>query len=134
VSGAVAVIFANEAFYAAFARRDIAAMSDVWSQRDDVTCIHPGWPPLTGREAVMKSWRGILRNPASPEIACHHPVAHVFGDVGYVICFERIEATFLIATNIFVREGQGWMLVHHQAGTTPPPALEEAVPSPSSLQ
>jgi len=126
VSETVAIIFANDAFYAAFARRDIAAMNDAWSRAEGVTCIHPGWPPITGRDEVMKSWRSILHHPASPQIVCHQPQARVFGDIAYVICFEQIDDAFLIATNIFIREERGWKLLHHQAGTTPPLALDEA--------
>ena len=35
-----------------------------------------------------------------------------------VICFEEIAGQYLIATNIFVREGNDWKIVHHQAGPT----------------
>ena len=47
-----AVLFANEAFYQAFAARDLAAMEEVWAHHCPVACIHPGWPPLHGRQAV----------------------------------------------------------------------------------
>lgn len=134
MSDSVAVIFANDAFYAAFAGRDIAAMNDAWSRRDDVTCIHPGWPPLTGRESVMKSWRSILHQPASPHVICHLPQARVLGEFAYVLCFEQIEDAFLIATNIFVREDSRWKLFHHQAGPTPAPPLDDTADVPPSVQ
>ena len=38
-----AVLFTNEAFYRAFADRDLAAMDGLWSRHGSVTCIHPGW-------------------------------------------------------------------------------------------
>ncbi|MCU0838929.1 MAG: nuclear transport factor 2 family protein [Rhodospirillales bacterium] len=134
MTDSVAVIFANEAFYAAFAARDIAAMNAVWSRRDDVTCIHPGWPPVVGHAAVIKSWRSILLHPAAPQITCHQAQARVFGDIAYVMCYERISDTFLIATNIFVREGHSWRLVHHQAGATPAIPLDEAADQPPPMQ
>lgn len=39
-----------------------------------------------------------------------------------MICFEKVEDQYLVASNIFVREGRGWKLSHHQAGpvATPP--------------
>ena len=61
-----AVLFANEAFYRAFADRDIAAMEEIWASEAPVACIHPGWSPVIGRERVLASWRAILANPASP--------------------------------------------------------------------
>ena len=43
-----AVLASNAAFYEAFNAKDLAAMDRVWSSRDDVTCVHPGWNPLEG--------------------------------------------------------------------------------------
>ena len=68
MSDHVSVLFANDAFYAAFAGRDLEAMDELWSRRPNVTCIHPGWSPLIDRDSVMQSWRAILSNPASPAI------------------------------------------------------------------
>ena len=36
-----AVLAANQAFYAAFARRDTAAMDDLWARETRVACLHP---------------------------------------------------------------------------------------------
>jgi len=119
-----AVLAANEAFYRAFAARDLSAMTALWSQRAPVACVHPGWNPLTDREAVMASWAGILGGDASPNIRCLRPLAFITGDTGFVICYEVLENGLLVATNIFVREAGGWTMVHHQAGQTlqgPPP-------------
>lgn len=118
----VAVLFANEAFYTAFTGRDFESMQQVWSQRDNITCIHPGWTTLAGHEAVMDSWRAILSNPQSPQIRVSRAAALVFGDVAYVVCYEHLGDAVLAATNIFVREDGWWRLVHHQAGTAPAPA------------
>ncbi len=113
-----AVLAANEAFYRAFAERDLPAMVALWSRRAPVACIHPGWNPLTDREAVMDSWAGILGGESSPDIRCLGPVAFVNGDTAFVICTEVLDDGFLVATNIFVREAGGWTMVHHQAGQT----------------
>ena len=113
-----AVLFANEAFYRAFADRDEDAMDDLWSASEQVTCLHPGWGPLFGREEVLSSWTAIIRNPDSPPILCHDAHAHVYGETAYVICFDEIAGNFLVATNVFVREGRIWKMVHHQAGPT----------------
>ncbi len=134
MSDSVAIMFANEAFYAAFAARDMASMNSVWSRRDDVTCIHPGWPPVVGHASVMKSWRSILLHPAAPQITCHQAQARVFDNLAYVICYERVDGSFLIATNIFLREENSWRLFHHQAGATPPIVTDEAADLPQSVQ
>ena len=121
-----AVLFANEAFYRAFATRDLAAMGEVWARHCPVACIHPGWEPLLGREEVMRSWERILGNPESPAISCRDAHATVFGDSALVVCFEAVPGGFLIASNLFVRLGAVWKLVHHQAGPTNGQPDEEA--------
>ncbi len=123
------VLFANEAFYRAFADRDMPAMEALWSRRSPVACIHPGWNALTDRAEVMRSWAGIFGGGSSPEIRCLDPAAYVAGDSAFVICYEMVDGGFLVATNIFVREDGAWTLVHHQAGQT----LQEP-PVPASAE
>ena len=135
----MALLFANEAFYAAFAGRDYPAMDALWARRAPVACIHPGWGVLEGREAVMESWRGILGNTGNaPSVTPRDARAFVLGEAGYVTCFEAFPEGFLIATNLFVREEGEWRLVHHQAGPTrdqPPEDEDEDDPTrPRSVQ
>ena len=111
-----AVLFANEAFYRAFADRDTEAMEKLWSDKLPVCCLHPGWGPIFDLQAIFKSWEAILLNPESPKIECRNPRAHVYGDVASVICFEELPNATLITTNIFHREGKVWKMIHHQAG------------------
>jgi ketosteroid isomerase-like protein len=125
-----AVLAANAAFYGAMAARDYAAMAALWSQEAPVACAHPGWPPLTGRVAVMESWAGILRNPSSPKIHCLEAQAILHGRSALVLCFEVIEQDVLLASNLFVKEEAGWRLVHHHAGPTMArPEMARASPS-----
>ncbi len=125
-----AVLLTNESFYAAFTARDVAAMTALWSEQATICCIHPGWSALEGREAVLKSWEAILLSPQAPRILCHAPRAHVYGNAALVVCYEVLDGGVLIATNGFVREGESWRMVHHQAG----PANElPAGPPPASL-
>ena len=113
-----AILFANEAFYRAFADRDVAAMEALWAQSAPVCCIHPGWEAIHGHDDVLDSWRAILTGSAPPQIDCISPQAYFFGDAAFVVCFEGVDGNYLIATNYFVREGGRWRMVHHQAGPT----------------
>lgn len=134
MSDAAAVLFVNEAFYDAFAARDVEAMKMLWSRKAPVTCVHPGWRPLVGRDPVMDSWAAILTNPGAPRISCHNPSAFLLGAVAYVLCYERIEGSFLTATNVFVREESSWRLVHHQAGPASEPPLHAVAEADPPLQ
>ena len=130
-----AVLAANEAFYRAFATRDLAAKDRVWARIDAVACVHPGWAPLLGRDAVMESWAGILGNPDSPNIRCLQCHATIYGETAAVICYEAVERGYLVATNVFLREGGVWRLCHHQAGpTSAQPADPGAPTGPGSKQ
>ncbi len=119
------LLFANEAFYAAFAGRDVGAMAAVWADSEPLYCLHPGWPLLSGRKAVMESWLGILSAPG-PGIALEAPQAWIDGPVGLVLCSERLGRGLLAATNLFRFEAGRWRLFHHQAGPTQAMAREPA--------
>ncbi|HUJ28892.1 MAG TPA: nuclear transport factor 2 family protein [Myxococcales bacterium] len=116
------VLQANEAFYEAFEAGDIGAMDACWAREAPIACLHPGWEPLLGREAVMHSWRGILLGGGAPgAIRCERAVARVSGDCAWVVCREVLPAGSLVATNVFQREGGAWRMVHHHASPMPPP-------------
>jgi hypothetical protein len=112
------LIAANDAFYSAFAAHDAAAMDGLWAQDGPIACIHPGWGVLSDRRRIIDSWRAIFDSPDAPNIVCVAPQAFLIGDVGFVVCFEQIGATCLIATNLFARRDGAWKMVHHQAGPT----------------
>jgi hypothetical protein len=109
------ILAANAAFYAAFSMGDGEAMARLWADDDAISCIHPGWPAIVGRIAVVGSWRDILENARSPAITCHEPHAIITGDEGRVLCIEMIGPLALAASNHFRRVGGMWRLVHHQA-------------------
>ncbi|HUK11288.1 MAG TPA: nuclear transport factor 2 family protein [Stellaceae bacterium] len=115
---------ANLEFYRAFANRDFAAMESVWAREAEVLCLHPGWPLLSGRSAVLESWRQILANPGAPRIVCRKVQALVFAEIGIVTCEEEVEGGLLAATNIFVREQGRWRMVHHHASVIVDPPAE----------
>ena len=117
-----AVLFANDAFYLAFAGRDWAMMDALWAHHAPVACVHPGWSALHGREDVMSSWNDILGNDASPDVQCRDARVHMLGEVAYVTCFEVIGDNALMATNMFVVEDGEWRMIHHHAS----PTLNEA--------
>jgi len=122
--------FANEAFYRAFASLDLELMADVWARETEVRCLHPGAHPILGRELVLASWREIFANSESGSISFHVREATMAGGLGIVCCFEVVNGHFGVATNLFVREGSLWRMIHHQAGplASPPKLAAEDVP------
>ena len=130
----IAVLFANEAFYLAFAGGDFEAMEEVWSTDATVSCIHPGWNLLSGHDEVMESWVAILANPNATNIKYSNASAALYGSLALVTCYEELEQGFLIATNIFIHEAGAWKMIHHQAGASPVPPEEEKSEFPDTMQ
>lgn len=123
------VLAVNQAFYDAVVTGNIEALDALWVERADVTCIHPGWDALIGRDEVMASFRAIFSGGGAPRIQCVDATARLFGETAIVVCGEVLDGTYLIATNVFVREGAGWRLCHHQAG---PVSVRRRTPTPPS--
>lgn len=119
-SSDAAVLAANRAFYVAFNRRDIRAMEGSWAEHTPISCIHPGWAPLLGRQAVMASWRAIFGSAEPPRIEISEPHAVVLGTTAFIVCTEHLGEATIVATNVFVEEAGIWRLAHHHGGPTSP--------------
>ncbi len=119
----------NAEFYAAFESADLDRMGLVWADgdhADDVVCVHPGWPLLRGRSAVLRSWALIMANTPYIQFVLTDTQVRVSGDQAVIICSENIitaseesAAAFtsggsVVTTNAFVRTSEGWrMWLHH---------------------
>ncbi|WP_250124044.1 nuclear transport factor 2 family protein [Chroococcidiopsis sp. CCMEE 29] len=115
------VLAANEAFYRAFEKKDIEAMSAVWSQGTGSLCIHPGRNLLRGWKEIRSSWEMIFKNTQYIEIEIDILVKEVRNNIAYVVLVEnllqvsgarRVRAQSM-ATNMFELMAQKWYLVHH---------------------
>ena len=119
---------ANARFYRAFESLEIAEMDAVWSHRDDVRCIHPGWCLLSGWDTVRQSWAAIFKGSREMRFSLSDVDVHVTGDLAWVTCTENIlsqargqvAVTSLLATNVFERRGGEWLMTHHHASHTLP--------------
>ncbi len=124
-----AVLEANLSFYEAFATQDLSAMDAVWASTHTVSCTHPGWQAIHGREQVMSSWRAVLRHNSAP-IRCEDARASVFDEAAFVTCIERIASAQLAASNFFVLEDGLWKMVHHQAAPFAPRSVPDELVVP----
>ena len=117
---------AEAAFYAALAHADIDRMMAVWSEDDEVVCVHPGSIRLIGLVAIRESWRQLFASGARITVSATHPVrwsnlmtavhtvhqhVHVEGD-------DRLHPP-IIATNVFARGALGWKMLMHHASPAP---------------
>jgi len=115
------VLASNEAFYDAFNSRDMDAMDRLWAKLAPVVCLHPGSTALHGRTQVIRSWQSILGSDGAPRVSVEGPRVVMLGETAMVLCYERVTdpdtgtGAVLAATNVFVREGGEWRLVHHHS-------------------
>lgn len=112
---------ANEFYYRAFAARDLVAMETLWAP-DDIACVHPGWPALIGRTAVIGSYRDIFRNPSQEAVTTRDAKILIKDDDGRAYCVEEVGGDLLAATNWFRLIDGDWRLLHHQASPLVAPA------------
>lgn len=115
------ILAGNEAFYAAFNAQDADSMALLWAERAECVCLHPGAAAIHGRTAILRSWRAILGSRGAPRIDVESPRVVMLGETAMVLCYERVgdrsgsQSAVLAATNVFVREGDVWKMVHHHA-------------------
>jgi ketosteroid isomerase-like protein len=119
----------NAEFYAAFEAGDLDRMGAVWADGPyaaGVSCVHPGWSLLRGREEVLRSWALIMANTGYIQFVLTDVETDVYGDQAVITCNENIltadegtESGFLaggsiVSTNVFVRSNGEWrLLLHH---------------------
>ena len=117
------VLAANQAFYDAFESLDYDRMARIWSGSAPLSCIHPAWELIEGRTEVLASWRRIFGSTTAIRFALRDIHVFIAGDTGWVVLIEQIETRHgeervtgtTQATNVFVREADGWRLVHHHS-------------------
>lgn len=127
-----AVIAANDRFYRAFETRDLEAMARVWSGTDGDACIHPGWEPVYGNEAVMEAWASIFATGMPMHFVVSDVVVQLLGDIARVHNVENISVAAdresigrVAVTHLFIRRSGAWRLVLHHGS---PIAAENDAP------
>ena len=113
----------NGRFYEAFESLNMDALADCWASTDQVACVHPGGPWVTGWDDVRDSWDVILANTGYIEVAVEVVAVVVNDPVAWVSCIEHVTTAVagdqvtasVAATNVFVLGTQGWRLVLHHA-------------------
>lgn len=124
---------AEAAFYEAFERADLAAMMVVWAEGEDVVCVHPSGPRLTGFEAVRESWMQIFAANVKLSVRVTDSCRLDGPSVSVRSVVEAITAPgtegtpqFVNATNVYVLTDAGWRIaVHHASPPEQAPAPEE---------
>lgn len=116
---------AESAFYDAIERGDLEAMMAVWADEEEIVCVHPGWPRLTGQDQVREGWRRIFSGPrmrvqvsqlvsASAMMVEVHSVHEMISVAG-----EKAASGPVVATNVYQRTAEGWRMIAHHGSLVP---------------
>ena len=131
----------EQQFYEALQRADIEALMALWSDDDDIVCVHPGGPRLIGAGAIRAAFDSIFANgaiAAAPEkvrrlqtLSCAvHSVLEritIVGDDG------TVQAAWVAATNVYVKTTTGWRLAAHHASPGSPHEVLDIVDPAATL-
>jgi ketosteroid isomerase-like protein len=124
---------AEAAFYQALERGDLEAMMAVWSEDEEVVCVQPGGPRLTGYGLVRESWRRIFENGSRLKVqllalsTVNGPFASVRSVIEQVtVVGQKHLAAPVVATNVYVRGALGWRMIVHHASPVPPSSIGDA--------
>jgi uncharacterized protein (TIGR02246 family) len=124
---------AEAAFYEALERGDLELMMAVWSEDEEILCVHPGGARLVGQDQVRESWRRIFAGGARARVSVSQQVTIA----GPMVAVHSVQENFsvpgeqrplqpVVATNVYLRTAAGWrMIVHHGSpapGSAEPPA------------
>ena len=127
-------------FYESLQRGDIERLMAVWSDDDEIVCVHPGGPRVVGPAAIRTTFEAIFSNgaiPVRPEkikrvesagCAVHNLLERV--DIATA---EGPQTAWVIATNVYLKTVQGWRLVAHHASPGTSREMPEMVDAPSTL-
>ena len=132
---------AENAFYQALERSDLEAMMAVWSEDEDIVCVHPAGQRLAGQAQVREVWRQMFAGGPNMRVRITQQVviagvmieAHSVHE-NITIAGEQRPRAPMVATNVYLRTAAGWrMIVHHASPAPAEPTAESAPASPKIL-
>jgi ketosteroid isomerase-like protein len=117
---------AENAFYEALERSNLEGMMAVWAEDEDIVCVHPGGPRLTGQDEVRESWARIFKGGGRTRVQITHQVAIS----AMMLAVHSVHENFhlegeaqprapILATNVYLRTAAGWRMIVHHASPAP---------------
>lgn len=115
----------ERAFYNAIKRADIESLMLLWSDEEEIICIHPGAPRLVGHAPIRTSWEEIFEQGG---IAIRPMQLHIMQNLMTSVhsLIEEVEQAeirqpdiHILATNIYMKTPRGWRIVSHHSSVVP---------------
>ncbi len=130
----------EQQFYEALQRGDLERLMAVWSDDEEISCVHPGGPRVVGATAIRSAFEAIFANGAvnaRPEkvrrLQTHACSVHSVLEHIQMLTTEGLQSGWVVATNVYLKGAQGWRLVSHHASPGTPREVQEIVEAASVL-
>ena len=130
----------EQQFYEALQRADLEALMAVWSDDDDIVCVHPGGPRVVGAPAIRAAFESIFANgpvSAMPDkvrrlqtLSC---AVHSVLERIHVMTEKGPQTGWVVATNVYIKTAQGWRLAAHHASPGSPREMQDLVEAGSTI-
>ena len=130
----------EQQFYEALQHGDIERLMAVWSDDEEISCVHPGGPRVIGAGAIRAAFESIFANGAvnaRPErvrrlqtLSC---AVHSVLEQIRIMTPEGPQTAWVVATNVYLKTAQGWRLVSHHASPGSPREAQEIAEAASTL-
>lgn len=128
------------ALYEAMRRGDVEGLMALWSDDDEICCIHPGGKRLVGASAIRASFEAIFGNgaiDAEPHrvrrLESHSSAVHSVLERIRVRSAEGEQFAWVVATNVYLKSADGWKLVAHHASPGTEVEVHESAEPTSTL-
>ena len=118
---------AEQAFYEAMREADLPLMMSVWSDEDDIVCVHPGGVRVVGHEPVRRAWAQVFaKGPVFILPVQTVAINGLMSAVRVLVEQAAVESSAqghlapgCYATNVYHKGPAGWRMVLHHASPTP---------------
>jgi uncharacterized protein (TIGR02246 family) len=130
---------AENAFYEALERADLDAMMAIWSEDEEIVCVHPAGRRLAGQEQVREAWRQMFAGGPNMHVQITQQVVVSGMMVAVHSVHENITVTGeararppMVATNVYLRTPAGWRMAVHHASPAPGEPAAPRPPAPGA--
>jgi len=131
---------AENAFYEALERGDLEGMMAVWAEDEEIVCVHPAGPRLTGQDQVRQSWAKLFADGPGAQLHVTQQVAISAMMLAVHSVFENFSLEGaapgdarplpIVATNVYLRTAAGWRMIVHHASPAPAQPAQPAAAGP----
>ncbi|HEY3635841.1 MAG TPA: nuclear transport factor 2 family protein [Caldimonas sp.] len=128
------------ALYESMRRGDVDRLMALWSDDEEICCIHPGGARLLGAAAIRASFEAMFGQgtvDAEPHrvrrLESHSSAVHSVLERIRVMTKEGERFAWVVATNVYLKSSQGWRLVAHHASPGSADEAQDSAEAASTL-